>query len=397
MSRAAAERLAAIARKDSRLIIGLMSGTSLDGLDIALCRIQGNGFDTELSLTQFLTVPYDQAFQQRIRQSASKRDTDLQEITVLNAVIAEKHAGLIQQALGEWRIRPEEIDLIASHGQTIFHAPRSLHQNSNDPHATLQLGDGDRIAKTTGITTISDFRQKNTAGGGEGAPLVAYGDLLLYSSPDQDRILLNIGGIANFTLLPALSRQAPVMSSDIGPGNTLMDAIVSAHFPPLTYDHEARLAAAGRCHEPLLNALLSDPLLKTPLPRTTGPEHYSLNFLRQHLDRIDDKLSNEDILNTLNEFSATTIINALTEIDGTPKIFVSGGGIHNPLLMERIKSKLPGRHFAPMSALGLNPDAKEAVLFAVLANECVAGDPSVFEGRITGAPAVSMGKVSFPD
>src|SRR5690606_39195205 len=223
------KHLHAVAGHGHRTILGLMSGTSLDGLDIALCRIAGAGPQTRLSLVRFGTKPYTDEFRSRIREVFAKRAVDQQTLCGLNALVGSVHASLVNEALREWNLHPSEIDLIASHGQTVYHAPQSLTGDNRYPNSTLQIGDGDHLAMATGIITLSDFRQKHVAAGGEGAPLAAYGDYLLFSSPSEARVLLNIGGIANFTFLPLAGSEKACFATDIGPGNTLMNQFMQAH------------------------------------------------------------------------------------------------------------------------------------------------------------------------
>ena len=394
------EKLAAIAQKSSRLIVGLMSGTSMDGLDIALCKCDGNGKDTRVRILNFRTIAYQEGFKRNVKAIFSQRDADLQEVCIMNAEIALFHADLILSALKEWDISPGDIDLIASHGQTIFHAPRSYHQLSKRPDATLQIGDGDHLAVKTGIITISDFRQKHLAAGGEGAPLAVYGDYLLFSESGQNRIMLNIGGISNFTYLPADGDASKVFSTDIGPGNTLMDQFVQKNYPGLQYDEDAALAQRGIVNESLLAALLENEFFDLPFPKTTGPELFSLAYLEEARTRSGTvHISREDVMATLCRFSAESIVAAIKKTftsDDNPYIYLSGGGMHNPLLSAYLAEGLPFPKFADTQQLGIDPDAKEAVLFAVLANETVAGKPINFGNR-RGVPSVCMGKISLPE
>ncbi|HKO82130.1 MAG TPA: anhydro-N-acetylmuramic acid kinase, partial [Chitinophagaceae bacterium] len=235
-----------IAAKSKRTIIGLMSGTSVDGLDIALCHFSGTGMDTSTELKKFETIPYDKDYKAEISSVFSKKMVDLERLCLLNAWVAIQHANMILHCLKKWNIKPNEVDIVASHGQTIFHAPRSLHGNSKFGNATLQIGDGDHLACKTGIITISDFRQKHIAAGGEGAPLAAYGDFLIFSKKNENRIMLNIGGIANFTFLPGNLNADEVFCSDTGPGNTLMDAFVQKNYPGKYFDENATLASKGK-------------------------------------------------------------------------------------------------------------------------------------------------------
>ena len=395
----ALEKLYAIGNKDSRIIVGLMSGTSLDGLDVVLCEIKGNGTNTKLSLLQFETIDYDDDFKEEVRSIFSKDNISLAKLCLLNEWIGIKHAAIVNSCIQNWNISKENVDLIASHGQTIYHAPKHLHQNKKFSNATLQIGDGDHIAVNTGIITISDFRQKNIAAGGEGAPLAAYGDFILFSEKDNDVILLNIGGIANFTFLPAGSSFNKIICSDIGPGNTMMDAWMQNNFPGKYFDEDASLAKQGKVHEGLLKALIEHEFFDLPFPKTTGPELFNLSYLKNVLNRTNTAtLPVADIMATLNQFTATKICDAILKLKaaGNCKIFVSGGGLHNPLLIANIKKNIPGISIHSTIEKNIDPDAKEAILFAILANECVAGNGYDFVSGNEHFPGVSMGKISFP-
>lgn len=393
------QKLYHIASKNERAIIGLMSGTSMDGLDIALCICKKSGSDTEVELKNFITMPYQDEFRADVKSIFSRKDADLEKVCLLNELIGVKHAELILQALKEWSISADEIDVIASHGQTIFHAPKSLHGQENYPNATLQIGDGDHIAVKTGIITLSDFRQKHLAAGGEGAPLAVYGDYLVFSKTDEDRIMLNIGGIANFTYLPGDKYVSKVFSTDVGPGNTLMDQFIQSKYPGEYYDKDGSKAKAGKLNQSLLNELLNNVFFTIGFPKTTGPELFNLTYLQKAQEASDTlNLSNEDVLATLCHFSAKGIIDAIKrtiKLSAMPKIFMSGGGMHNPLLVEILKQALPTALFSTTDELAINPDAKEAVLFALLANETLAGNPISFGDR-EGVPSVCMGKISLP-
>jgi anhydro-N-acetylmuramic acid kinase len=394
------ESLFQIAQKPERLIIGLMSGTSLDGLDVALCSFRGNGLDTRIELLEFQTVPYDASFKEEIKSVFSKDMVSLEKVCLLNAWVALEYARLILGCLNKWKRSSNEIDLIASHGQTIYHAPKSLHQKEKFGNATLQIGDGDHLAHATGIITLSDFRQKHIAGGGEGAPLASYGDFLIFSKKGENRIMLNIGGIANFTYLPGTVNADEVFSTDVGPGNTLMDAYMQKHFSKY-FDENAEVASQGKINDALLKALKNHSFFQQAFPKTTGPELFNLNYLSQAQQQSQtESISHEDAMATLNRFSADMIVVALRVClkDRTDfKIYSSGGGMHNPLLMQHLKSQLSHQEFLITADLGIHPDAKEAVLFATLANECICGGQVNYGSARNGIPSVSMGKISLPN
>ncbi|WEK19510.1 MAG: anhydro-N-acetylmuramic acid kinase [Candidatus Pedobacter colombiensis] len=393
------KRIFNIIQKPERLIIGLMSGTSMDGLDIALCGVTGSGTETRVRLIEFKTMPYSNEFKAEIKAIFSRRDADLQMVCLMNEKVALLHADMILEVIALWGREPKDIDVIASHGQTIFHAPHSLHGLANYPNATLQIGDGDHIAVKTGIVTIADFRQKHIAAGGEGAPLAVYGDYLLFSKKDEDRIMLNIGGIANFTYLPGDNDAAKVFSTDVGPGNTLMDQFVQKYYKGLYYDENASIATSGVVNEQLLKALMQSEFLEADFPKTTGPELFNLEYLAAAQNRSNTLLINkEDVMATLCRFSAQVIVNAIEKCFGknkTPSIYISGGGMHNPLLLQQLKTQLNNASFHSTDALEINPDAKEAVLFAILANETLVGHKIDFGDR-AGVPSVQMGKVCLP-
>lgn len=377
-----------------------MSGTSLDGLDIALCKFSGAGMQTTIELLQFATVPFEDDFKTEIKTIFSKKQIDFEKLCLLHPWVALKHAAIINSTLAKWNIKNDTIDIIASHGQTVYHAPKALHGKNKFGNATLQIGDGDHLAVATGILTISDFRQKHIAAGGEGAPLAVYGDYLIFGKAGEDRILLNIGGIANFTYLPGNMNSAEIFSTDTGPGNTMMDAYTQLHFPGKHYDADAAIALQGTINEALLAALKDHDFFTQAFPKTTGPELFNMEYLQRAKQLTStEALSVADTMATLNKFSADTITAALLKtIDSnkTYKIFSSGGGMHNPLLMQHLKNAFPNLSFYTTSELNIHPDAKEAVLFAVLANECICGDGSYLQKGIEGMPAVTMGKISFP-
>lgn len=390
------EKLHSISNKPERWIIGLMSGTSMDGLDIALCRFQGSGPGVRAELLAFVTYPFEEVLKAEIRKVFAQKTIDFQLLTLLNAWIGDFHGQLVLRALKSWDVPVEQIDAVASHGQTVFHAPKILHGLPFYGNATLQIGDGDHLAVRTGIITLSDFRQKHIAAGGEGAPLAVYGDFLLFSDKDAHRILLNIGGIANFTYLPAGKEASRVFVTDTGPGNTMLDAAVRRYFPGHTFDTDGQFSGAGRVEPALLQALMQDSFFEKPVPKTTGPELFNLEYLDSALSRSGTTaLSAPDILATLAAFSAETIAAAIRREApewAQSEIYLSGGGAHNPSLIGHLRTLLPGVQLLPFARLGMDGDAKEAVLFAALANETLAGGEVVFPNQ----PSVSMGKISFP-
>ena len=388
------QKLVNIAQKTEKLGIGLMSGTSLDGLDIALCRFTGSGLQTKFSLVKFITIPYADAFKKEIQQVFACKEASLEKVCLLNEYIGSFHGELVLQALNGWNIKPAELDFVASHGQTIYHAPQRLHKQPGYPNATLQIGDGDHLAVKTGILTISDFRQKHIAAGGEGAPLALYGDVLLASQPGENRLLLNIGGIANLTWLPADGNYEGIVCTDIGPGNTLIDAVCRKYFNR-AFDEDSKIAFSGNVNNELLNALLDHPFFNARAPKTTGPELFGLAYV-EHAQQKSNTLtiSKEDLVCTLSAFTAKTITGFILQNFKADNIhiFTSGGGARNIYIIEHLKKALPLLAIKTTADLGIDPDAKEAILFALLGNEALCGEPVA----IGNNPAVLMGKISFP-
>ena len=390
--------LAHIASKKTRFIVGLMSGTSLDGLDVALCKISGHGTSTKIKLENFRTEPYEEVTKKRIQEVFAKQQVNFQRLCELNAWIGTLHGELVLRCLKRWKIIPSTVDIIASHGQTVFHSPKSVTHGAQID-STFQAGDGDHVAVKSGIITFSDFRQKHIAAGGEGAPLAVYGDYLLFSKKGEDRIMLNIGGIGNFTYLPGSTDSKKVFVTDTGPGNTLIDQAVQQHRPGTYFDKDSNIAKRGKINDRLLLELMADKFFELPFPKTTGPELFNMNYVQRALGRSESmSISLEDLLATLTRFSAVTIVSTIrraVKVKKGLKIYLSGGGAHNPLMFEGIKSQLTEVDFRRMDELGISGDAKEAVLFAMLANESLAGGKLNFGNR-SKVPSVSMGKISFP-
>lgn len=403
------QQLYDIANKPERRIIGLMSGTSLDGLDVALCRITGSGPETEVVVERFDTVPYTDDLKDRIRVVFARKQVDFEHLCLLNPYIGRLHGQMVLTCLNSWGIDPANVDLVASHGQTVFHAPKTQHGKADYPNATLQIGDGDHVAAETGIITLSDFRQKHVAHGGEGAPLAVYGDYFVFSNgptlqEGKNRILLNMGGIANFTYLPADADAGAVFTTDTGPGNTLMDAYARKLLGQ-PFDSNGQLASQGTANPGLLAALKQNPFFEAPFPKTTGPEVFNVAYVEQAQQVSQTTtLSPADLMATLARFSAETIAEAVLRVlesDQAYAVYMSGGGAHNPVLTGHLRDLLPKTcTFGQTDELGIAGDAKEAVLFAVLANEAVAGGNTSFGNRQgglrSGVPSVTMGKVSFP-
>lgn len=357
-------RLTEIAQKPQRTIIGLMSGTSLDGLDIALCTFKWK----QPELSEFKTAAYSDKLRDRIRTIQSKAQVNLQELCVLNTELAHLYSELVLEALEDWGIDPDEIDLIGSHGQTVFHHP------NQKVNSTLQIVDGDHIAENTGIIAISDFRQKHVAKGGEGAPLVGIMDEALFRSETTNRVLLNLGGIANFSWLPAKEKGGDVITSDSGPANTLINEAMKKYFDK-PFDKNGEVASEGNVHSGLLKYLLLEPFFRKQFPKTTGQEDFNLDLVEELMEGFKIELEPKDLVATLTHLTIQSITRAFDEVIGDKEfeLFISGGGVHNSEIVNGLRARLPKVEFKDFEEFGFSADAKEAVLMAFLANECVVG------------------------
>ena len=366
----------------------MMSGTSCDGLDVGIFRFTGFGRDAVFEVVHFETVPMPAFLKHEILSVLGVREVDLQKLTLLNAAFGNYTAQSVQKVLKNANLTSQDIDCIASHGQTVFHAPRSLHNLDLYPNASLQIGDGDHIATKTGLLTFSDFRQKHIAAGGEGAPLAPYADYALFSSPYEDRVLLNIGGISNLTTLG--SGKLP-LASDVGPGNTILNAISRKYFQK-EFDQNGDIAQQGRVVEHVLNTMLDQPFFKAPMPKSTGQEIFNLDWFLSFFG--EEAVPPEDLMATAAQLTVRCITDAIG-LGGMKNgaVYVSGGGIHNNYLIDGLKSALPDWKIHAFASLGISSDAKEALVFAYLANENFNPNPVEYPWKPS---LLTMGKLSFP-
>ena len=381
-----------------------MSGTSVDGLDIALCRFNGSGFDTRFEVLEHTTCVYSNEQRLKLLGLASDEMVKMEELCIGHALLSHWHADMINNTLARWSVPANEIDLLATHGQTVRHAPARIHRQESMPNATLQIGDADHLAYLTGILTVSDFRQKHVAAGGEGAPLAVYGDRILFRRKGEFRILLNIGGISNITVLNGYddtSTDILPLNFDTGPGNTLMDQLVRKTFAPYRYDKGGELAAAGKVDQDLLDCLKDHEYFKQHPPKTTGPELMSPLYLKSAREQSGtQQLDHLSVLATLNRFTAETIADSIYTFANPPSsfyVYVSGGGAHNLTLMNNLRNCMPEAEIHDFGVLGVHADAKEALFFAALANEFISGNRLPVMNNQGQLKHVRLGRLSFPD
>jgi anhydro-N-acetylmuramic acid kinase len=378
-----------------------MSGTSADGIDVALARISGAPPHRNAKLLNHTSIDFPPQLRKEILRVAERQPIAAGDLSQLNFRLGETFADAALTACRRFRVARKKIALIGSHGQTIFHQGKPVPYLGRQTASTLQIGEASIIAARTGIITVADFRPADIAQGGQGAPLVPYADYLLYRHPKLGRVSLNLGGIANVTVIPASAKLAQILAFDTGPANMLIDALV-VHFTynRQRYDKNARLAQQGRAIPALLDKLMRDPYLKLLPPKSTGREYYGRTYVKKILALgRRHKAKPNDLIRAATIFTALSIVDALNRFV-LPKtkihqLIVSGGGAHNPLIMGQISAALPQIQIIPSSQLGVREDAKEAFAFALLAYETFHQRPSNVPSA-TGArrPAI-LGKISY--
>ena len=361
--------VASVGTDETGLFLGLISGTSVDGIDAALVR-----FSPAPELVAAHTYPLDDPLvEQVLRLSQARSEVLLDDVGRLDTALGEALAAAALRLLSECGVAAADVTAIGSHGQTLRHQPEGAFP------FTMQLGDASVIAERCSITTVADFRRRDVAAGGHGAPLVPAFHAATLSDPRENRAILNVGGIANLTLLPALG---DVRGFDTGPGNGLMDAWILRH-DGQRYDPGGGLAAQGRVDEGLLQSLLADPWLSLPPPKSTGRDQFHIEWLDARL--AGRALSAADVQATLNLFTARTIADSLrsTQPDWA-RLLVCGGGVHNRVLLKNLATELPDVSVESTAAHGLDPDFVEAMAFAWLARETLCGRPGNLPA-VTGA------------
>ena len=422
------------ARAASTLALGLMSGTSVDGIDVALVRIAPSIKENaaHARLENFITVPFPAAVRAEVLRIAEGARVSPGEISQLNFRLGRIFADAALRACRKFGVRPRHLEVIGSHGQTVFHQGRPSPFLGQPVASTLQIGEPAVIAAITGVTTVGDFRPADMAVGGQGAPLVPFVDYLLYRDARRGRAVLNIGGIANVTVIPKAASPRSVMAFDTGPGNMVIDALVR-HFTSgrRSYDAEARMASRGKLLPALLDALLAEPYFRQAPPKSAGREQYGRAYVEKILAWGRRRRARpEDLVRTATMLTALSIAAALNRWVALParkgpgaaapeasvrgarrvdevrfsrstrspisQLLVSGGGARNPLILAQLSAALGEIEVVPTEDLGLPGDAKEAFIFAVLADETMHGRPANLPSA-TGAkrPAI-LGKICYP-
>jgi anhydro-N-acetylmuramic acid kinase len=382
----------------ARLVAGLMSGTSLDGIDAVLVRMSGSGLSTRFRQLAHVHVAYPPELRRILLRNSRPETSRVDDIARLNMVLAIRYADAVRKLARRAGIARRRIDLIGSHGQTIHHLPVPAEFAGTRTGATLQIGDPSAVATLTGITTAGNFRTADMAVGGGGAPLVPYFDWLMFRSRNRTRALLNLGGIANITILPRRCTAGEVIAFDTGPGNMIIDGLMRALFGR-TMDVGGRVGRRGMVIHEVLAWMKRHPYLRRRPPKSTGREQFGEEFLRRLLERGRHH-DPADLIATAAEFTAWTVADACKRYGGgrrgPDELIVSGGGARNAAVMAALARYFEDSDVGPIENYGIASEAKEAICFAVLANETVHGRPANLP-RVTGARSrVVLGCVCTP-
>jgi len=379
------QELLKICNQTERNVMGIMSGTSLDGIDIVFTTIQGTGNQLSLQVHNFKTYPISSQWRKRIQNSFT---ADAEEICRINFDLGDLFSETLLQFCEEHQISLKEIDLIGCHGQTINHV---------HGHSSLQLGEADIIAQKSNTLVVADFRTADIAAGGTGAPLVSYLDQLFFRSINENIALHNLGGISNVTFLPK-EKETPLIAFDTGPANCALNELVEilSHGQEF-YDRDGQWSSQGECNPDLLKELLEHDYFKRPLPKTTGREDFGKNYVKGLIEK-HPQISLVDLLRTSLSLVSHSIAQAYTRyLPSVDKIIVSGGGANHPLLVQEIKELLPTIRIETFKEfMGITSDSKEAVAFAVLAHERINGGKTNVPSVTGATKSVSLGKISFP-
>ena len=383
-------------KKDS-LALGIMSGTSADGIDVALVRCS----DRAATLENFAAFPFPASVREKILELGEGRDVTTGEISQLNFLLGEIFAEAALAACGKFRVSPKRIQAIGSHGQTVFHQGAASPFCGRRVASTMQIGDPSVIAIRTGITTVGDFRPADMAAGGQGAPLVPFVDYMVYGDKKIGRAALNIGGIANVTAIPADARMEDVFAFDTGPGNMAIDALVQNFTNGRRkFDRNAGMARRGELLPDLLQLLLRDRYFTRTPPKTAGREQYGENYVRSLLAHREARGARpEDVVRTATILTSLSIVDAFHRFifprTKITELIISGGGARNPLLMAQIEAGLKGVRIRDSSEFGVSGEAKEAFAFAVLAYNTLRKRPANAPGATGARKAVVLGKVCY--
>jgi anhydro-N-acetylmuramic acid kinase len=400
------ERLRRVIEKPNHRVIGLMSGTSVDAIDVALAEIEGHGADAQVKLLEFRSYPFPRSVRARLFRTFNPEQARVDQICNLDFLMGELFAEAALCLLRDCGINPESIDLIGSAGQTIWHEPRPVREDVAvdwidhpiETRSTLAIGQSAVIAERTGVITIGDLRVRDVAAGGHGAPLISYADWVLLRHPTRGRCIQNIGGIGNVTYVPPNATLDQVIGFDTGPGNMVIDALAEvATAGQLNYDRDGELATRGTVREALLRGWMEDPYFRRPPPKTTGREHFGVQFARRVLTQSQD-VPIHDLIATATALTAHSIAAAYRDFirprGPIHDVILGGGGAFNPFLVGMLTKLLPDVQLLRHEDVGIDSQAKEALAIAIIAHDSIIGSNNNVPGATGGRPTV-LGKISL--
>ena len=383
--------------RPERLVVGLMTGTSADAVDAVLVKLAGDGLAATHEVLAERETPFTEDLRAEVLAVAAAQTLEPERLMRLDVALADAYADAVGDLVAQAGARLGDVAAIGSHGQTVRHLPRTA---TGGRALTLQLGSPATLAERTGITVVSDFRRRDTAAGGEGAPLVPIADYWLFRSQRESRALLNLGGMANVTWLKRGGALDDVLAFDTGPGNAVLDGLVQAGPRGLArHDDAGGLAASGRAHPPLLEELLADPFFALPPPRSTGRERFGHHYAERLAEMGESMgLSLEDTLATAVELTAGSVERALREFvltrGAVDAVYASGGGVRNVTLMTALRRRLEDIPLRRLDELGVSPGIKEALAFAFLAHLTLCGAPGNVPGATGARHPVVLGSIT---
>ncbi|VEU82820.1 anhydro-N-acetylmuramic acid kinase AnmK [Acholeplasma hippikon] len=376
-----------------KIAAGIMSGTSLDGIDVAFAEIKGFGKHTKINQIAGKTFPYPDDLLVKIKK-ATLNQMNVSEVSDLNFSLARVYADCVLKLAKEVNIDTKNLYFVASHGQTVYHQGA---KDENFLPSTLQLGSGPVMAQLLQTTVITDFRAADMAQGGQGAPLVPFVDFLLYGSKKTSRILQNIGGISNITVLPNGMKEEDTYAFDTGPGNMMINYAMEVLFQK-SYDDHGKVAKSGKLIKALFEEIITHPYLGKMPPKSCGREQFGVDYTQKILDKYEEE-KKEDIVHTLTKASAFTMIDAIKrfvlnrfQID---QLIVAGGGIHNDFIMDELRNNLDGIEVLTTTELKLDSDFKEALAFIILGNQAIKHKPATLKSTTGAKKSVITGSISF--
>lgn len=372
--------------------VGIMSGTSLDGVDAALVEIHGTNTDTTVQLMEFATYPLSTEIVKKIKDVLSIETSSVDKICSLNVELGYVFSEAAKAVCKKAGFPLEQVDFVASHGQTIYHLPVP---RSHQLASTLQIGESSVIAEETKTMVVSDFRTRDMAVNGQGAPIVPYSEFVLYRDAERTRLLQNIGGIGNVTVIPAGEQMEDVLAFDTGPGNMIIDELCQQFYQE-AYDKNGKHAAIGKVDQALLSEMMAHPYIERPYPKTTGREDFGVEYTAALIEKWKNTVVPDDFIATATQFTAQSIVvNIRDFMDHQSDLIIGGGGSYNPVLVQMIKEQLPGKTVLIQEEVGFSSEAKEAVAMTILANQTIHHLPSNVPSATGATKPVILGKITY--